>query len=162
MKKLFFAFMITGLSFAQTYVSLSADVRNAIIGSTPTNNKPEMDFILRAGVISNKGLKVGILFEKFDAIGFNKYGFEIGQRIGNEKLQLIPAVELGWIERCKMNSWTVGANTEILYFLNNNLGITATCNLSWRTDLNEMYGGNNWKFSNYIGLIYKFKKYGEL
>lgn len=133
---------------AGTYISLSADIRNGILGSEPTDNKPEPDFVLRAGAISNMNLQIGIGLERFSRIEFNKYFFEIGQRINSGKFNFTPTIEAGWIERYKMNSWTVGANFYAIYFINDHVGIMITNNLSWRTDLNELYGGDNWKFSN--------------
>jgi len=149
-----------GLCYSQPYLSLSADIRNGTIGSAPTNNKPELDLLLRAGAISYAGaiknVKVGIVYERFKAIDFNKYAFEIGYVFRGDILELQTTIEAGWIERYKLNTWCIGANADVIYWINDNVGISVTCNLLSRTDLNEMYGGNNWKFSNYAGIYYKF------
>lgn len=164
MKKLITMLLLTTIAFSQkqtyndcgTYISASADFRNAIIGSNPTNNKPELDLLIRAGAISNKNLLIGMIYERFKAIEYNKYAVEIGQRIGENKLQFTPTLEFGWIERYSMNSWTIGANLYITYNLNEKFAILVTNNLQWRTDLNELYGGDNWRPNFAIGVEYKF------
>jgi hypothetical protein len=165
MKKLIALSLFSLISYAQNdhygmeqYVSITTDVRNATIGSNATNNKSELDVTFRAGVISNENLTIGILYENFNSLDFRKYAFEIGQRIGKGRLQFTPTIEAGWIERFKLNHWTVGANLHTVYYLNDNFGILLTTNVSWRTDLNYNYGGNNWKLSNGLGMIYTFNK----
>lgn len=148
-------------AFAQPYISGSIDGRNATVGSEPTNNKPEVDVLFRFGAIGTAGvgknLKVGIVYEKFNAIEFNKYAVEVGYTFKVYKFDVHTSIEAGWIERFKLNYWTAGANVDVIYFINENIGIMITNNLSARTDLNSLYGGENYKFSNYIGIIYRFK-----
>jgi hypothetical protein len=161
MKKLILlAILATQFLNAQPYISLQLDGKNAIVGSAGTENKPEIDLLFKMGVLGNKGFKVGLIYENFKAIDFNKYCVDLGQRIPvTESLLLIPSLEAGWIERYKLNTWTIGANIECIYMINDNLGISATTNLSARTDLDYLYGGNNWNFSNYVGVIWIFDKY---
>lgn len=179
MKKLILMLLISTTSFSQskTYASLQGDVRNGTFGSSPTNNKAKLDMLLRFGAIGTAGvgvgIKGGIVIEKFNAIDFNKYCAEVGYDLGNLKLKgdfevlgirildlskfdFQTSIEFGWIERYKMNSWCVGSNVDIIYFFNDHIGFIVTNNLLSRTDLNELYGGNNWMFSNYAGVTYKF------
>lgn len=88
MKKLILMLLVSATSFSQsTYASLQVDGRNATFGSSPTNNKPELDMLLRFGAIGTAGvgvgIKAGIVIEKFSAIDFNKYCFEVGSDLGN-------------------------------------------------------------------------------
>ena len=156
--------LFTSLALAQgnPYVSISADLRNGIVGSDPTNNKPEFDLLFRAGMVSNTGLKIGALYETFTAIDFQKYGFEIGQQIKiTNKLIAIPTLEATIIIRESLNFLNAGANGEIIYMLTDNLGISAIANYSTRTDLNYYYGGKNYKFSGYVGLVWRFDAYSK-
>jgi hypothetical protein len=153
--------LVSAFGFSQPYVSTSLDARNGIIGSDPTKNKAELDILIRAGVVAfegvGKNVKVGFVYEKFNAIDFKKYAFEIGYNFDGTRVVIQPSLEFGFIERDYLNYWTYGGNLDfIYYFRDSNIGLIATCNLSSRTDLNALYGGNNYKFSNYIGLIYKF------
>jgi len=152
--------LLCSIGFAQPYLSVGIDGRNAIIGSDPTNNNPEIDALFRFGAISYAGaiknVKIGGVIEKFNAIDFNKYAFEIGYVFRGDILELQTTIEAGWIERYKMNYWTVGMNNDVIYWVNDNLGIVLTNNLSHRTDLDALYGGKNYKFSNYLGIHYKF------
>ena len=164
MKTIITFLLFTTIAFSQgsPYVALSADLRNGIIGSDPTNNKPEADLLFRAGMISNKGLKIGALYETFPAIDFQKYGFEIGQQISiSEKLKFIPTMEATIIIRESLNHLNAGANGEFIYMLTKNLGISAIANYSTRTDLNYYYGGKNYKFSGYVGFVWRFDAYGN-
>ena len=161
MKKLIFMLFFSIGAFAQPYVSGSLDARNAAVGSAPTNNKSEVDLLFRFGAIGTAGVgknvKVGIVYEKFNAIDFNKYAVEVGYTFNVLNLDVHASLEAGWIERFKLNYWTAGTNVDVIYFINENIGIMLTNNLSARADLNSLYGGENYKFSNYIGIIYKFK-----
>jgi hypothetical protein len=154
--------LFTTMVFSQgsPYLSISADLRNGIVGSKPTNNKPEADLLFRAGVISNKDLKVGVLYENFKSIGFQKYGFEIGNQIKfTNRLIIVPTIEVTIIVRENLNHLNAGLNAEIIYMLTDNLGISTIANYSTRTDLNYYYGGDNYKFSGYAGLIWRFNVY---
>jgi hypothetical protein len=162
MKKLIAILLFTTAAFSQgsPYVAISADLRNGIVGSYPTNNKPEADLLCRAGMISNKGLKIGALYETFTAIDFQKYGFEIGQQIKiTNHLIAIPTIEATIIIREHLNFLNAGVNGELIYMLTKNLGISAIAKYSTRTDLNYYYSGKNYKFSGYVGLVWRFDPY---
>lgn len=156
MKKLILL-LICNVAFAQPYISTSIDGKNATVGSAPTNNKAELDLLFRFGAIGNNKVKVGGIIETFKAIEFNKYAVEVGYTFKVLKLDVHTSFEAGWIERYKLNTWTIGTNIDVIYFINENIGIMLTNNLSSRTDLNYLYGGENYRFSNYVGIIYRFK-----
>jgi hypothetical protein len=154
--------LFTTIAFSQgsPYVSVSADLRNGTIGSDPTNNKPKADLLFRAGMVSNKGLKIGALYETFPAIDFQKYGFEIGQQIKiTNKIIAIPTIEATIIIRESLNHLNAGINGELIYMLTKNLGISVIGNYSTSTDLNYYYGGKNYRFSGYLGFIWRFDPY---
>jgi hypothetical protein len=156
--------LFTTIAFSQgsPYVSVSADLRNGTIGSDPTNNEPKANLLFRAGMISNKNLKIGVLYEIFEAIDFQKYGFEIGQQIDiAKKIKFIPTLEGTIIVRESLNFLNAGANGELIYMLTKNLGISAIANYSTRTDLTYYYGGKNYRFSGYLGLYWRFDPYAR-
>jgi hypothetical protein len=156
--------LFTTIAFSQgsPYVSISADLRNGTLGSEPTQNKPKADLLFRAGMISNKNLKIGVIYEIFQAIDFQKYGFEIGQQISiTEKLKCIPTLEATIIIRESLNHLNAGINGELIYMITDNLGISAIANYSTGTDLNYYYGGKNYRFSGYFGLYWRFDPYAR-
>lgn len=80
MKKLILL-LITTLSFAQGHVQVvaGADVRNAIQGSDPTGNNPELDLLIRFDAIAESGLGIVAFYETFHAIEFEKWGIAFKQ-----------------------------------------------------------------------------------
>jgi hypothetical protein len=162
MKTLIAILLITTATFSQgsPYVAISADLRNGILGSNPTQNKPEADLLFRAGMVSNKGLKIGALYETFPAIDFQKYGFEIGQQIKiTNKIIAIPTIEATIIIRESLNFLNAGVNGELIYMLTKNLGISAIANYSTATDLIYYYDSKRFRFSGYIGFVWRFDPY---
>ena len=75
MKKLILL-LITSFTFAQGHVQFiaGADIRNAITGSDPTGNNPELDLLLRLDAIAESGLGIVAFYETFNAIEFQKWG----------------------------------------------------------------------------------------
>jgi len=76
MKKLITLLLLTQLSFGQIdryfATSISIDGRNAIFGSQPTENKPELDLQLSAELHLGNGLTWGFHYEQFPKIGYSK------------------------------------------------------------------------------------------
>jgi hypothetical protein len=94
MKKLLFILIFSSISTnsQNIYISGGIDVRNAILGSNPTNNKPAIDAIIQFGMIGGK-TELVIGYEKFRAICFDKFFFGAGhQFIVNDVITLIPRI----------------------------------------------------------------------
>jgi len=93
--------LFTTVSFAQhVQFFAGADIRNAITGSAPTNNKPELDLLLRFDAIAESGLGIVAFYETFNAIEFQKWGVGFKQEFTLvDKLTLSYIVEPTVIKR---------------------------------------------------------------
>jgi len=173
MKKLLTLLLLTQLSFAQEitpYVSFSVgvDVRNATFGSQPTNNKPEIDYQLGFEMTSFNRVQVGIFYENFNRIKFDRYGFSVGYELTyNDKITITPSIESSLINRGEVpevtqgsgSFFSYGANLRFKYEIIDNLCIGVRGNVIARTDLNYLYGGRHFVPSGYLELIYKIELY---
>ena len=70
--------LISGMCYSQTYLSVGADIRNGILGSEPTNNKPAFDGIFRFGMIGtvpnhSTTIECSVGYESFKRIQFDRY-----------------------------------------------------------------------------------------
>ena len=169
MKKLILLLLIANASQSQNlYFSAGIDVRNAIAGSKPTNNKSELDLNFKFGLVSNKGVEITINYEKFNAIDFNRFAFGVGQQIEvTEKIKVVPTLEYGLINRSgnwgggfsqddvKSSHLGFGFSLPIRYEINDYFAIELQSQLLQRTDINTKYGGNNFVLSNFVNLVYK-------
>ena len=81
MKKTILILMLSFTCFAQkegyVYFSGAVDIKNAIVGSNPTKNKPELDLIYQFGMVGNN-IEVNIGYENFKVINFDKYSIAVG------------------------------------------------------------------------------------
>lgn len=167
MKKLIIALLLTNLATAQhVYFSVGADLRNGIIGSKPTNNKPELNYCIEFKMVGNNNVEVGIGFEEFSRIDFNRMYGTLGYRFEAGKFILTPTIEPTLINR--YNNWGggisyelkqsfmtigVGANLEIP--INDKLGVQLYCGALRRTDIKMMYGNDEIVISGMVKFIYK-------
>jgi hypothetical protein len=168
MKKLITLLLIPLFASGQSkpYVSFSVgvDVRNALIGSQPTNNKPEVDYLIGFNMISYNRFDVGIFYENFNRIKFTRYGASVGYQLPiTEKLTLTPAVEFSLINRGEVEREfegnggfiSYGVNCKLQYPILNNLDVSLKGNFIKRNDLSYLYGGTNLLFSGYFEFVYK-------
>jgi hypothetical protein len=153
------AILITTLCYSQkvekeAYLafSTSIDIRNAIIGSKPTGNKPAIDLLYQFAMVG-QNLEVNIGYESFNKIHFDKYTIGVGYhfplygRIGNTviKTVLIPSIEPTIIDRwgkewqTTSSHLSIGGNVALRWKLNQNLGIELLTNALPRTDLSAHY-----------------------
>lgn len=167
--RLLLLLLLTSPLYAQhIYFASGLDVRNAIIGSNFTNNNPELNLLLKFGMVSNNNIEITISYETFNVIDYTKFTFGIGYHIPlTHNLKLIPTVEYGLITRT--DNWGGGISYKtdnsahlapsisipLRYDINDNFAVELQGNLTQRTDLNTMYGGNNYIYSNYLNIIYK-------
>lgn len=168
MKKIIITILLTStICYSQTYISVGADIKNAIVGSKPTNNTPSFNGIFRFGMIGSlgktEGIEVTIGYESFNKIRYDRYFFSAGKNINiTANFTIVPAYEISLINRWGSN-WGatsshlafLGANIGFRYKLSENLKIELLCAVLDRVDLNARYGGKNVRFSNALVLIYK-------
>lgn len=91
MKKLLLALLVTGIvANAQHYgtkwgqrdkeyygfITTGIDVRNAVIGSKPTNDESALDIQFKIGARAN-ALEVALFYESFKRIDFQAYGVNV-------------------------------------------------------------------------------------
>ena len=163
MKKLITLLLFTVVSYSQNVqFSVGTDVRNSIVGSKPTNNKPEANIIYQFAMISNEGIEVGITYETFKAISFERYNVQVGYQIEPlERVKIIPAINYNIIGRygdkwgCASSHLAFGANVGLRYQISDTFDVEYNGEVLQRVDLNTKYGGSNYVYSGYLKLIYK-------
>jgi len=167
MKKLIIALLLTNLANAQhVYFAVGADLRNATLGSAPTNNKQELNYAIEFKMVGNNNVEVGIGFEQFNRIDFNRMYGSIGYRFEIGKFTLIPTIEPTLINRfdnwgggigyeMKQSFMTIGAGATIEHSFNDKFGIQLYCGALPRPDTKMMYGTNDIVISGFAKLIYK-------
>jgi len=107
MKKLLIALLLTNITYAQhVYFAVGGDLRNATIGSEPTNNKPELNYSIEFKMVGNNSVEVGIGYESFNAIDFNRMYGSVGYRIPVYGMVITPTIEPTLINR--YNNWGGG------------------------------------------------------
>jgi len=168
MKKLLLALLLTNLASAQhVYFSTGVDLRNAIIGSKPTDNKPELNYLIEFKMVGNNNVEVGIGFEQFNAIDFNRMYASVGYRfpfIGNTILT--PTIEPTLINRyndwgggisydLKQSFMTIGIGGTLEYSINDKIAVQLYCSALPRPDIKMMYGTDKIVVSWFLKFVYK-------
>lgn len=155
---------ITASSFAQqdkdNYIAFTAgfDVRNAIVGSTPTADEPALNYQLQFAMVSNN-IEVNLGYEAFPRIDYDRYhigvgyhfhlyGYALGKALHTT---FIPTLEPSLIGR--HGTWggglsynqtsshlSVGLSLAFRWNINDNLSFGYRFNALPRTDLSAMYG----------------------
>jgi hypothetical protein len=166
--------------------SIGIDVRNATLGSEPTNYKSALDIPIYLGLVGERGWGFSLGYESFKKIKYSSFNMKFSKefKILNDKISMIPSVELVLIKRIldvpcpklvgvvdgieivdKSQTIyytdayffpTVGANLEINYNLNDNNSIGLRFNELKRNDLNYIYGGYHYVNSTYLTYTHKF------
>lgn len=149
------------------YLNVSVDIRNAIIGSNPSNNKPSLDIIILGGVTDKNGITLEAGYENFKAIKFSKIYFGIGYTFvhWSKKLECAVTLEPTYITRDwgddygKVTYKSIGASSRVTYNVNDNFGVSLLGNVLLRTDNEDRYGISTPKvFSAYLGITYSFNQ----
>lgn len=147
------------------YFSTGIDVKNALIGSKPTNNNSALDVTIQFGMIEGN-TEVVIGYEKFETIYFDKFWFGVGHHFNvNENIKIIPSLEPSLIGRWG-DTWqttsshlSIGGSLALRYKINYHLSIELQCNALPRTDLSARYPTINPNppiiFSNYLKILYR-------
>lgn len=170
MKKLLLALLVTGsVSNAQQYgtkwnqrnkeyhgfITSGIDVRNAIVGSKPTNNQSALDIQFKVGARANS-LEVALFYETFRRIDFQAYGVNVNgvfQLYKNFDVAL--GVGGGSVIRYKdYNFLMVETNSEIRYDLSKCI-IGFQLNNRLRNDLKQY--GKSMPIVNSVFLNFTYK-----
>lgn len=143
-----------------TYIAFTSgfDIRNQVIGSTPTNNKPSSNYQFQFAMVGNN-MEVNIGYETFPRLDFDKYTIGIGYHFhlyGNAlnlpiHTVFIPSIEPTLIGR--HGTWggalsynqvsshlSLGLNLTFRWHLNESTAFEYSFNALPRTDLSSMYG----------------------
>jgi hypothetical protein len=155
------------------YFSTAVDIRNAIVGSDPTNNKPALDVLYQAAIVGHN-VEVNIGYESFNRISFDKYTVGVGYHFplygyifGKEiKTVLIPSTEFSLIGRWGKDwqgvssHFTLGGNLGLRWHLSDKIAGELLTNALPRIDLKAKYPKLHDNipivYSIYVKLVYKF------
>lgn len=194
MKKLFILPALLALSISanaqlstkekDTYLSVSvgADIRNGILGSEPTGNKPSLNWITEFHAVS-QNVDITIGYEEFAQIKYSRmisaigYHFPLYAYIGNTEIKTTfqPSLEASIIKRTYTDNYTYqgkqfkeertpgflayGINLGFNWDLSDSFAIQTATNIIQRPDKDFLYGEKDrWVLSNYFKLVYKFNK----
>jgi len=155
--------------------STGLDIKNAIIGSKATGDKPALDLLCQFAMVS-QNIEVNIGYERFNAICFDKFTFGVGYhfplygRIGNKviKTVLIPSIEPTLIGRwgdeweCRSSHLSISGNLALRWHLSDKTALEFLSNFLPRTDLYSRYPEIHSSVpivpSYYLKIIYKIQR----
>ena len=169
MKKLLIALLLTNIATAQhVYFSAGADLRNGILGSEPTNNKPELNYSLEFKMVGNNNVEVGIGYESFNRIDFNRMYATIGYRIPVYGMVLTPTIEPTLINRfdnwgggisydMKQSFMTIGIGGTLEIPINDKIAFQLYGGALPRPDIKMMYGTDKIVVSGFVKFVYKIQ-----
>jgi hypothetical protein len=151
------------LTFSQAFLKIGADVKNGIVGSQPTNDKPAFNGLYKIGFISNENIRLNMTFENFNEIKFTRWGLEAGYVFELNKLNIHTTAEISTIERKLTTSHyyngiivlTGGANLELEYDLTDHFSVSLVNQLIYRNDF-RIYNARA-QFLNSVFLVFSFK-----
>lgn len=157
------------------YFSGAFDIKNSIIGSKATSDKPALDLLYQFAMVS-QNIEVNIGYERFNAICFDKFTFGVGYhfplygRIGNKviKTVLIPSIEPTLIGRwgdeweCRSSHLSISGNLALRWHLSDKTALEFLSNFLPRTDLYSRYPEIHSSVpivpSYYLKIIYKIQR----
>jgi len=160
--------LMSTICYSQTYLSVGADIRNGILGSEPTNNKPAFDGIFRFGMVGSipghsTTIECSVGYESFKRIQFDRYIVAVGVHLFPIKnVVIVPSWEGSIIGRWGQ-TWQnrnshlaiLGGSLGIRYKISDTFTAEFLTAVLDRVDLNTRYGGSNVRLSNSVTLIYK-------
>lgn len=193
MKKLTLLLLLTAITVnaqdKDNYISFSTgiDLKNAIVGSDPTQGKPAADLIVQFTMVS-QNIEVGIGAEIYPRLDYKRYFFGVGYHFplyayidGNElKTTFIPTIEPCMIDRSatwggafsdnnNSSHLSISLNLGFQWEVNDYIDIGYSVNFLPRTDLKAKFPANMWsedlKFadtpisiSNFVKITLKLKR----
>ena len=185
MKKLLLPILLLSLTGSaqlskekDSYLSFSGgfDIRNAAIGSNPTQNKPALNYIVEMHAVSqNVDITVG--YEAFPQIKYSRMISGLGYHIRmNDCLTFQPSLEASIIKREYVHNYTTlngvkgseiqkpgfmayGLNLAFQFDLSDNFAIQTATNIIQRPDKNYLYHEDDrYVLSNYLKVILKLNQ----
>lgn len=164
---------------AQGYfsVSLKTDVKNALVGSKPTDYQPALDLLVNLNMIDDNNIELSVGYESFHKIGFRRYSVDLGYLadryipLGNKEFDfsVTPSIGFSFIQRYNMvdsaqsdiSSHTAfQGNLSFRTKITDRLLLDFTTQLMTRPDLKHHYPNDNPKdfvLSNFVGIHYIIK-----
>jgi len=141
MKKLIILLLLCISCNAQpkyAFVTVGVDVKNALVGSAPTNNKSALDGQIKVGATYNN-FEMIMQYESFNKIDFQQFGFAT-----NYVVYPLYRVDLAF-------------GLEIRYDLFDRWNVGIQFNVKSRPDIEALYntGKNEFRASNFINIRYK-------
>ncbi|WP_339889774.1 hypothetical protein [uncultured Flavobacterium sp.] len=151
---LVFALVASAFTYSQNKItfSLGGDIRNCLVGSNPTENKPKADLLFKLTIQNDRMMEIGIGAEVFPHIDYTKVFVTVGRRINIlNNFDIIGSVEPSIIDRT--GTWggesdgvdlyrsyvSAGASLTLRYKPFNNIFFEAQGNFTYREDLKARY-----------------------
>lgn len=188
MRKIILPFLFScaaaiGQTAKPAYLSVSGgfDIRNAAIGSKPTNDKPALNWLTQFDCVG-AGVHIIAGYERFDAIKYDRmfagigYEFPLYAYAFNSEIKtaFIPSVDYSIIKRTitetytyegkqysttgKAGFGTFGLNLAFQWDLTDHFGLRLATKIQPRPDVEYMYGTKKTEIANYVSFVYKFNK----
>ena len=155
MKKLILILLLSASTYAQQQLSVGIDVRNAIVGSEPTQNESATDWTFQYKARQNH-LEMGLSVETFKKINYFDYNLFAGYYTG-ETVVFYGNIGFGQIVReSNVGTFNYESNVGIDYYFLDNFGASYELNFNRRMDLKYLYGVDKPILSNTIKIIYKW------
>ena len=161
MKKLFILllFVATFSATAQVTFSIGADVVNAVVGSSPTNNQPKLNLFTAVKITDPySGFGVNVSYEHFEAIEFQKFGFGVAKSFTEKNITYSAILELNSTIRYNshLQHTSFGLINQIEYRFYKGFAIGLTAQIQKRKDLEFYFNEKNaYRFSTFFTLNYK-------
>ncbi len=150
--------------------SVGVDVKNATIGSTPTNSRPALDYLVQASVV-HENMELSLGYEAFAKLDFSKYSLNLAYHFplytypfGYEvKTVFIPGIEPTFISRYRnwggglghesdnKTYFSVGLNLALRWDFDDNWSVEYLFNALPRTDLKDKFPSESWYGKSKIG-----------
>lgn len=163
MKKLFILLLILAIQTATSQVTFSvgADVANAVVGSSPTNNQPKLNLFTAVKITDPySGFGVNLSYEHFEAIQFQKFGFGVAKSFNEKNFTYSAIVELNSTIRYNshLQHTSFGLLNQIEYRFYKGFAVGLTAQIQRRKDIDYYYNtSNSYRFSTFLTLNYKLK-----
>ena len=149
------------------FIRLGADVKNAMVGSVPTNNQAELDLYvalpITAKIFGMSNIEVTPSFESFHRIGYQRIAVAVGKSFEFNRFTYTPGLEVGMIDRTQFGRfYNYGINNSIQFRITKAMSVGLIIQAQNREDLNQVYGLKdgkypNVRFSNFLYLTIRLK-----
>lgn len=149
--------LVSNVMFSQNKItaSVGGDIRNCLVGSSPTDNKPKPDLLFKLTIQNERSMEIGLGAEIFTAIDYNKVFVNIGKRIDLfNNLSITGSIEPSVIDRTddwggglsKPNPqmfFTAGSSLTLRYKPIDDIFFELQGNVTYRKDLKVQYNESN-------------------